>query len=66
MCIDGLQANLGEPEMAVKSVEKARQLVGDQGLLADEVSEWKDLATAREGAQQDESLNYRVNVVEPK
>ena len=64
-CSPLLQANLGEPEMAVKSVDKARHLTGDQGLLADEVSEWRDLVAAREGAQQEESLSYRVNVVEP-
>jgi hypothetical protein len=59
----GIQANLGEPEMAIDSVDRARQLAGDPGLLEEDVIEWSGLVSARTAAKQDATLSYRVNVV---
>ena len=60
-----MQANLGEPEMAVESVEKARGLAGDLLLLESEVSEWRRLCEARTTAQPSDGGLDRVNVVDP-
>jgi hypothetical protein len=59
-----VQANLGEPKMAIASVERARQLAGDPGLLEEDVSQWSDLVTA--AAAQDATFSYRLNVTESK
>ena len=63
MCV---QANLGEPEMAVESVDKARQLAGDWALLESEVSEWRRLCKARTAEQGSEGCMHRVSVVDPQ
>eukprot|EP00892_Ulva_mutabilis_P002601 jgi/Ulvmu1/12341/UM089_0025.1 len=57
------QGNLGEPELALASLAKAREAAGDAKLMEQEVKEWEKLASARKQGMPSEQA--RVNVVDP-
>jgi hypothetical protein len=61
-----VQANLGEPELALKSLQKGREMAGAAGLMESESTEWQRLAAARVQEQQVQGASYRLKIVDPK
>lgn len=57
-----MQGNLGEPELALASLAKAREAASDPSILLAESGQWEKLSAARKSDQSAQPT--RVNVVD--
>ena len=58
-----VQGNLGEPELALQSLAKAREAANDPSILLNESQEWEKLSAARKDNKSVKQM--RVNIVDP-